>query len=461
MKKFMKKFCGIFIALSFMALILPFTAYAAEGKLQFSDPTCAAGENVDVNVRVISSGSNVGKYEVKVKYDPKMLKFEQGDNATESKGIITMTYDGGNVADVLHVLKFTALNNGEAKLNVEEYKAETSSGEELNLTTGTSTIKIEGGTPVEVTEDDNNVDDESSDIEVMYKNEIYHLLSDFSDSEVPEGFVKEETDYEGNVVNALVNEVTGQCIYLGLNENNERVYLFEDFSTGNLILSEIIHINKNVSIFVMDYPDDDKMPDHIKPTTMTLNDKKFMIWNNIDNQDFYYVYAFSSEGTKGYYEYDSVENTYQRANVADFIVKDENEEEASPVMDVLEQNLLLIIIACVSLIIVLIIIVITLSIKLHKRSKKVKSRSASKKSVKHTEDIIDDENDVYNIEFDDYDDGELEYDDSFDDDIEDDFEIELEDEPVQKKKKSTGKKKSSKRKKKHDDDDFSIDFIEI
>ena len=469
MKKFMKKFSGLFLALSFMVLVLPFTAYAAEGKLQFSDPTCAAGENVDINVRVITQGNNIGAYNIKVKYDPKMLKFEQGDNASVSDGIVTITYNGGNVPDTLHVLKFKALKNGETKLSVEGYEAKISSGEALTLTTGTSAVKIEGGTPVETDDEDTAESTENldSEVEVIYNDNVYKLVSDFSDSDLIEGFEKTYTEFDGHKVGAMANEVTGQHIYVGLDENGEKVYLFEDNESHTLRLTENVPINRGVSIFIMDYPEDDKMPEHIKPTTMTLNEKKFMIWNNIKNQDFYYVYAFSNQGTKGYYEYDSVENTYQRANIADFVIEEKVEEEQSPLMEILSDNILIILIAAASLMIILLIIIIVLSVKLHKRGKKMKEIGVYD-DVSYDEEITDDvndydEDDVYDIEFDDYDDGDNAQDSDLELEQEEDFGEELEvtfDEEPKPKKKS-GKSKSSKKKRKNDDDDFLIDFIEI
>ena len=465
MKKFMKKFCAVVIALGMMVLFIPFTTYAAEGKLQFSDPKCAAGEQVEVNLRVMTEGNNVGAYEIKVKYDPKMLKFEEGDNATASKGVITLKYDGGEVPDTLHVLKFLALNNGDAKLTVEGYEAKVASGEELTLTAGESTIKVEGGTPVELDESELE-DTEVSDIEVSYKDQVYYMDSDFDDSEIPEGFVKTEAEYSGQTVSAIVNEVSGQHLYLAKDADGSRIYLFDDTKTNTLRAAEMVPVTKSVNIFVMDYPEDDKMPENIKPTTMTLNNKKFMIWNNIDNQDFYYVYAFSSEGTKGYYEYDSVEQTYQRANVADFIIAEEVEEEVSPVMDMLQNNIIVILIAAAALFVILLIVIIVLSVKLHKRGKKADSDDFMDDMESFDEEITDDVNDydengVYDIDFDDYDDGDgnIDFEDEIsvevdDDDMDLDFENEI-------KLNSEKQMKKSSKKNDDDDDDFSIDFIEL
>ena len=469
MKKFMKKLCALMIALGMMTAFVPFTAYAAEGKVQFSDPTCEAGQKIDINLRVITEGNNLGAYEVKVKYDPKMMRFEEGSNATASNGIITVTYDGGNVPDTLHILTFTALKNGDTNLTVDSYDAKIESGEELTFTTGSSAIKIEGGTPIETDDEDTVTEDTVSDLEVEYKDQVFYIVSDFSDEEVPEGFEKSESEYNGQLVSVIVNEISGQQIYLGINENGDRVYLFDDTTSGTLRLAERIPVNKNLSIFIMDYPEDDKMPENIKPTTMTLNDKKFAIWNNIDNQDFYYVYAFSSEGTKGYYVYDSAEQTYQRANVADFIVKEEAVEEKSSIMNTLEENVLLILIAAAALIVIFIIIIIVLAVKLNKRGKQLNSAGYAD-DVDFDDEIEDDvndydENDVYDVNFDDYDDGELDFDESFDsefdDEFDDDFAIAFDDEAKTKSKKAKPEKKKASKKVKGDDDDFSIDFIEL
>ena len=466
MKKFMKKLCSLVILLGVMASCIPFNSYAAEGSLQFSDPTCAAGENVEINVKVLSPVGNIGDYEINIAYDTAMLKFVSGDNATGGDGVVTLSHSGDGGAETLHVLSFTALDNGSTTVSVNSYNAALTYGEELNLSLGEGVVSIEGGTPVKDSEEaSNNTDGASheagSALEVVYNEEKYYIFEDFSDKEIPEGFEKISLDYNGSSINAFKHSKSGQIVLYGESEDGENTYLFEDQSTKKLIPAVLAPINSTLSIMVMDAPEGEKMPDHIMPTTMTLNGKKFNIYNNIDNQDFYYIYAFSTEGTLGYYEYDAVEKTYQRANELDFVVEEEVVEETNPLMDFVENYLYILIIAIAALVVILITVIIILSVKLSKRGK------GNNYSEEIADDVNDyDENDVYDVEFDDYDDGEDNkidveskeaMDDFFDDmDFEfDDDELVIEEDAPVKKNKGRNKKKSK------DKDDFSIDFIEL
>ena len=472
MKKSMKKLCTLMLAFSLMVLSIPFKAYAAEGSLQFSDPTCAAGEKVDINVRVISAAENVGSYEVKIKYDPAMLKFESGDNATGSNGSITLTYDGGSVLDTLHVLNFTALDNGSTTLSVSSYNAKVESGADLDLALGESVVTIEGGTPVEASEEPGS-DNEAAvtagsdaSLDVKYKDIVYHIAEDFPEKEIPTGFEKVSAEYNGITVSAFSNSNTGCIVFYGTDDNGETAFLYQDEQTKEIHPAVAVPVNNSLSIMVMDHPEGDKMPEHIMPTTMTLNGKVFTIWNNTDNQDFYYIYALSSNGYVGYYEYDATEQTYQRANKLEFEIEEEVVEEKPALVDFFENNLILIASIIGIIILILVIVIIILSVLLSKRGRNKEYGENYDEEI--TDDVNDyDENDVYEVDFDDYDDSDVsaeEMDEAMNDYFED-LEFDTDDEEVFDNLEASEPKPSKKRrtvkKSKDDDDDFSIDFIEL
>ena len=481
MKKFMKKLCSLVILLGLIVSCIPINSYAAEGSLQFSDPKCAAGENVDVNVKVLSTNGNIGNYELNISYDPAMLQFVSGDGATGGDGSVKITHNGDGGAETLNVISFKALDNGSASVKVNSYNAALTSGEELNLALGEATVTIEGGTPVSASESGSEGSSEApveaeSPLEVVSNNEKYTIYEDFPDKEVPEGFEKVTVDHKGITVNAFKHIKSGQIVFYGASEVGENIYLFEDESTKNISPAVLVPINSTLNIMVMDAPAGEKMPEHIMPTTMTLNGKKFKIYNNIDNQDYYYIYAFSSNGTLGYYQYDSVEQTYQRANKLEFVEEEVVvEEEKNPLIGFVENYLVIIIVSIAVILLILIIVIIILSVKLAKRPK---NKSYDEEI---TDDVNDyDENDVYDVDFDDYDDGDEHVDESdesdeadeamdeyfedikleFEDDMEDLPELEVDDD-FGVAEESAEKQRGRNDKKSNDDDDFSIDFIEL
>lgn len=45
---------------------------------------------------------------------------------------------------------------------------------------------------------------------------------------------------------------------------------------------------------------------------MTVEGKEFPAWQNTDASSYYVVYAVNSDGEEGFYQYDTVDETYQR-----------------------------------------------------------------------------------------------------------------------------------------------------
>ena len=78
--KVLKKFAGMILAICLMVPMIGTVAFAAEGRLMFSDPSAKVGDNVEVDLVVQSnSGETVGDVEVNMTYDPAALEFVSGE----------------------------------------------------------------------------------------------------------------------------------------------------------------------------------------------------------------------------------------------------------------------------------------------------------------------------------------------------------------------------------------------
>ena len=443
MKKLFKKSGALIIALAMMFSGLTFTAYAAEGVIQFSDPSSAAGDVVEVRMKVLSDAGEVGDYSINITYDPTLLRFESGDNVTGGDGELTITSGVGlTEGEILHTMQFTALDEGVSTIDVSGYEASMSYGEELNLALGSGTITVEGGTPV--TEEEGEDEEESGSSSAVTDGltaEVdgitYTINTEFKEKDIPLGCVAKDVEYNGSTTHAMVIEATGDKVFFLTDGEGVSDYFIYDEEAKTFSKTEPILINNKMTLFICNNTENPELPERFQTTTMSINEKEFTIWNNVDNQDYYLVYAVSSEGTKGFYQYDSVEETYQRVNMADIESAPAEETEKAPsagIMGTIEENLMMVIIVGVAMIILLLIIVIILAVKLAKRDDDMDSddydfsfkpaepveeksvKSAKKKSKKKASD--DDE-----IKFDDYDDDQSDFDIEFDDyeDDDDDF----------------------------------------
>ena len=78
MKAF-KKLSAALLTLCLCVSCFSFVAHAADGRISFTDPSTAVGDEVEVKCVVRSTSSSLGNMEVKLSYDTASLKFESGD----------------------------------------------------------------------------------------------------------------------------------------------------------------------------------------------------------------------------------------------------------------------------------------------------------------------------------------------------------------------------------------------
>ena len=83
--KTMKRFTTFMLTICLLVACFSMSAFAADGKIMFTDPQAKAGETVEVTGVVQKSAGNFGKIEIAMKYDTSMLKFTSGEGITESE----------------------------------------------------------------------------------------------------------------------------------------------------------------------------------------------------------------------------------------------------------------------------------------------------------------------------------------------------------------------------------------
>ena len=464
--------------------------HAAEGSLQFSDPSTAAGETVEVKAKVEAGGAVLGDIEITVAYDTTLLKFLTGTNVTGENGTLKLSKTGdGTATEAEFIMQFTALNEGKAVLTATENKAYLSSDEVVNLTLGASEVTIQGGTPVTDTEAPAGEQKSSGNVQVIVDGGTYTVNENFSEAVIPKGFEAADAEIDGKATKAMIQQSSGQYLFYledSAGESNYYLYSTED---GSFATTEVVAVNGELTLLLMNHTDKEGLPEEYKETTTTIGGKEFSAWNNVSEPDYYLIYALNSEGESGYYQYDSKEGTYQRYTVAGVTKEKAGNSLMDKALNFAKDYMIPIMCVIWGVFLLLLIIVIVLAVKLGHRNqelddlydeydiddnaptnqpkskKKAKSIASGKQQYDYEEEYGDDdfEDDEYDDDFDDEDDGydeeysdddfeDDEYDDEFDeydDDFEDDDEFEDE-EPAP----GRGNKRKGK-------GDYSVDFIDI
>lgn len=152
MNKKIKQYLTGLVIVVMMAVFLPvqsLTAYAANGRIAFSDKTASVGGEVTVNMKISSSGGeSLNNATLTLSYDPSALEFLSGTGASGGAGTIRISI-GGDTADAKELvssLKFKALQAGATKITVNGDSQEVYDSDNKLVTIdqmGNSTITLE------------------------------------------------------------------------------------------------------------------------------------------------------------------------------------------------------------------------------------------------------------------------------------------------------------------------------
>lgn len=144
-----RRAAAIFMAFVVMVLAIPgmgLTAYAATGKITFSDPTVTVGNQVSVTMKITSSdGLGLGASDVRLQYDSSALEFISGTNANGGAGSVRVigALEAENQTTFSFTLKFKALKAGNSAITVtsqEVYDADSKTVQIEHV--GSSAVKI-------------------------------------------------------------------------------------------------------------------------------------------------------------------------------------------------------------------------------------------------------------------------------------------------------------------------------
>ena len=232
---------------------------ATHGKIELNDVSCETNEVISVNTK-LRVDAGVGTVRLILSYDEDKLEFMGAQNVEElAPGELkyecelnkNSLYSGHSIG-----FPFKALEKGTTKIEIKEYDIKSSF--DIEWTVGFATIKIGSGVETQTDKKDN--------IEVENQN----VVDDTKNENM-------ETDGE-------------------VNDNVERIE---------------IKISDITTIFLLDESIDVELPKQYVETKISVEDMDYPAWQDTENTGIYILYA-ECLGEKLLYQYDSIEDTYQR-----------------------------------------------------------------------------------------------------------------------------------------------------
>ena len=429
--KMLKKISALLFAVCFFMLCPSLWLHAAEGTLQFSDPTGKVGDEITVKVKVITGGAAIGDGNVTVTYDPAMLEFVSGTNASGGNGTVNLAAAGdGTVSELEYTMVFKALAEGKTAIEASDYTAYLYSDETLNLTLGSGEVTVEPGDGTQSSTGGSSAVSGEADIEINGKK--YSVYNDFSDALIPDGFVRTTLNYNNSERTVLQSETTGQYIFYLVTGNEDPVMALYDQDNQSFALTEMVSISDESYIMLLSTGNGNNLPAKFKETEISLGSLSFPAWQNSEDGTFYLLYAMNENGNESFYQYDTQEGTYQRYPVAaeGDGVKDTT-TVTGKVVDFLQDHIIVIMAAVWAIILIFIIVVIVLGIKLRHANEeldevyaeneaKADPKGSRAVTMKKSRDQFigyrksDDDDDLYDNDYEDeYEDDEIDYEDEY------------------------------------------------
>lgn len=502
-----KKALASFLLICVLTPCISMIANAASAELRFTDPSTTVGAEVEVTAK-LSSSSNLQSLDATLTYDSSMLRFISGDSASGGDGTITLSGSGSGTS-MDFVLKFQALEEGTAKVEISQASGTDASGSALQITKGSSAVTIGPGDPSLITsEEEGDTAPVGEGPQVDVDGTQYVITNDFSDAVIPNGFERGEMTFESTNCQVVTQAASGEsAMYLTPTTGGEADFFLYNSDEGTFAPFEEVEIAADRYLVMLRNDGSVKLPNQYQETTLTLNGKEFTAWQDTTNAEYYIVYALNTDGQKALYQYDTVDKTYQR-----FIqqaVQTETEKKSSPkgiwgkILQFIEDFLDIAVIIGAIILLLLLIVLIVVGVKLRHRNLELddlydeygidldeeEAPAKGKKSAKSTKaekaafgkgkktaagqdksepavrvpaktmSLVDED------DFDDFDDyDEEDFDDYDEDDYEEDYGYDNEDEPeemIDDLDELLSTQPQKKRSHMEPDDTFKVDFIDL
>lgn len=365
--KWMKKLATIMLAVCLLVPCFSIFTHAADGEILFSDPKTQAGVTVTVKGVVQKTSGNFGQIEINMTYDTTMLKFEKGDNITEtSSGNLKYAYDAKSVTGnrVEFYMEFLALKQGVGELKIASSTVKNRTGSVLNYTQGFSNITIQGGQEVTLP----TTPDASSEATVEVNGKTYRFANAVPENEIPEGYEAATLEYDLVTYNVVHSAASGLSL----------AYLIGEDSAGSLFMYveenatfapyQAIKISEDVTIALLSDVSEIVLPAHYKKTEVILHDIAFPGWKDKQNPDFCIIYAITNTGEKSLYQLDTAEGTYQRFMAPEVIVEELRNPIIAKLSELLQDHLDYVILGTGIGFLLFVIVIVVLSVKLYNRN---------------------------------------------------------------------------------------------
>ena len=310
------KITGAMLITSMFVLANTFNV-AAEGNVSLSadKESCEVGESVSVTVTAEADDGSAVPPAISIEYNPNRLSF---DNCSTE-------YGGGGgglitINDTSATIDFTTQSGGDAKISVSAVL-----GEDSPVPQNAELVISVNGEDIAAGTDEVGMTSTGVEQGTIDTGDGRSVQTVFADEFMPVLFHKGTVDYNGTIAECAQFDMGDMTLLYTTDASGmDGKFCIYNSYTGQLTDFRMIQGIENRFIIILDECEGE-IPTGYTKAVLDWNGQTLTAYMNmnaasgsvvpfggLNSSDFFLVYGLSSEGTKGWYQYDQSEGTYQR-----------------------------------------------------------------------------------------------------------------------------------------------------
>lgn len=297
-------------------LAFPAAAFAADLSVTADSTEVKVGDRITLTVVV--SGKQIAEANGSFTYDPAVLTYLSSNGGASDGYINLVTAQKGGSSSLTAVIKFVASGEGNTKVkvsfdNILDYDGQALGDEEasVSITVTDNPTVTDGGntaTPLDYSKTGVAAQNVMGAVNQMY---IWRSLSSLT---MPAGFVDKQVEYGGEFVGGAVIPDSEDITVLYLSETggeNAGYYIYNKDKNTLFPYLTVASVSAN---FTLIWPEENtEAPKGYEETAFTWKEKDVPAWKAKGSDGtVYLVYARNGAGEKGFYLYDTVDESVQR-----------------------------------------------------------------------------------------------------------------------------------------------------
>ena len=333
-----------------LSLVLSVSAFAATGRINFTDPTAMTDSEVEVTMKITADDdAKLQDATVTVQYPADKLEFISGTDASGGAGTVRIhgSGSGSGASTIEYVLRFKTLQAGTFTVNVDTREVYDENGAAVELShVGSSTITVAASAEASTESALSVLEVSPGTLEPAFAADVYEysitvgtgvgslaVNAIAADNGASVKILNNESLADGdNDVVIAVTAADGQTsaeyhidVYkveggpenaAGQSEqgnDTENGGEAEPETEENTVEGVELY-SRSKTITIMNPSDDVQIPEGFKAGTISIDGQKVKgwVWGASENPEYCVVYGMNDKGEINFYRYDMSEKTIQR-----------------------------------------------------------------------------------------------------------------------------------------------------